>query len=148
MLRITRMSDYAVVVLVELMQANSCVSVSSLAQHTKLTEPTTSKVLKALVQAKIVVSTRGANGGYSLALAPKDISIEHIINAIDGPIAITDCANGDEPDCILSDACSIRGRWDGVNTAIRGVLSDVTLLDMASGKNDHKEKEQRRYGSY
>lgn len=147
MLKITRMSDYAVVVLVELMQADSCVSVSNLAQHTKLTEPTTSKVLKSLVQAGIVISTRGANGGYSLAAAPEDISVEQIIKAIDGPIAITDCANGNEPDCILSDACSIRGRWDGVNAAIRGVLSDVTLANMASGR-DNKEKEQRHYGSY
>ena len=147
MLKITRMSDYAVVVLVELTQADSCVSVSNLAQHTRLTEPTTSKVLKALVHAGIVISTRGANGGYSLAATPQDISIEQIIKAIDGPIAITDCANGNEPDCILSDACSIRGRWDGVNTAIRGVLSDVTLADMA-GEMNNKEKEQRHYGSY
>ena len=147
MLKITRMSDYAVVVLVELMQGDTCVSVSSLAQHTRLTEPTTSKVLKALVHAGIVISTRGANGGYSLAATPQDISIEQIIKAIDGPIAITDCANGNEPDCILSDACSIRGRWDGVNAAIRSVLSDVTLADMA-GEMNNKEKEQRHYGSY
>lgn len=147
MLKITRMSDYAVVVLVELMQTETCMSVSGLAQEMKLTEPTISKVLKALVQAGIVISTRGSNGGYSLAAAPQDISVEQIINAIDGPIAITDCANGNEPDCVLSDSCSIRGRWDGVNTAIRGVLSNVTLADMAGGVNN-KEKEQRHYGSY
>ncbi|PCI56729.1 MAG: SUF system Fe-S cluster assembly regulator [Alphaproteobacteria bacterium] len=147
MLKITRMSDYAVVVLVELMQTKSCMSVSGLAQEMKLTEPTISKVLKALVQAGIVISRRGSNGGYSLAASPQDISVEQIINAIDGPIAITDCANGNEPDCVLSDVCSIRGRWDGVNTAIRGVLSNVTLADMAGGMHN-KEKEQRHYGSY
>ncbi|PCJ96351.1 MAG: SUF system Fe-S cluster assembly regulator [Zetaproteobacteria bacterium] len=143
MIKITRMTDYAVVVLVALGATETLSSVSSLAQSTRLAEPTISKVLKALVRAKIVLSVRGSNGGYSLASKPEDISVESVINAIDGPIAITNCSDGYELDCSFENICSVVGRWDDVNTAIRSVLQNVTLADMAGNERDH-----RNYGSH
>ncbi|MGH1378404.1 MAG: SUF system Fe-S cluster assembly regulator [Alphaproteobacteria bacterium] len=131
MLKITKMSDYAVIVLIEMMQAEDCVSVAGLAQQMQLPKPTISKVLKSLAQAGIVISTRGTNGGYSLGFPPEDISIEQIISAIDGPISLVDCVDGGEPGCKLGDNCPIRGRWDSVNTAVKGVFSNVSLADMA-----------------
>ena len=144
MLRVSKLADYAVVMLAS-MAGQSCntVNTAALAGFTKLPEPTVSKILKQLTKSGIVRSTRGINGGYRLARMPEDISAEEIIRIMDGPVSITACTDGAEPDCTLSTCCSVRGRWDGINTAIRDALRAVTLADMIQ-----KPEEEKRYGSY
>lgn len=131
MLKISKISDYAVVILAELARnQEGCFSASCLAKETRLPEPTVSKILKILAKNDLVKSTRGINGGYTLDKSPNDITIEDVIVATDGPIAITACSDGAEPDCGVAQSCSVRGRWDDVNTAIKNTLNAVTLNDM------------------
>ncbi len=125
------MADYAVVILVAMVgQENALVTTSALVEQTKLSEPTVAKVLKILGRGGVVKSARGINGGYALARAPSEITIEDIVRVVDGPVSITACSDGMEPDCSLAGSCSVRGRWDGVNAAIRDALVGITLMDM------------------
>lgn len=131
MIRISKLADYSVVILADLaLDKQGLQSASDLAKKTNLAEPTVSKVLKMLVKAEIVNSVRGANGGYQLCKAPHQIGVSQIIEAIDGPIAITACAGEVEHDCGLIQSCSVRGRWSKVNYALLSALKDVTLADM------------------
>jgi Rrf2 family protein len=75
-------------------------------------------------------STRGVHGGYGLARPPETITITEIITAMDGPIAIVECA--DNSSCALEGVCSMHGRWGKVNQAIRSALSNVTLSDLST----------------
>jgi len=131
MIKISKLADYSVVILSTMStHSHDLMSASTVSELTKLPEPTVSKVMKLLSKAQIIQSTRGINGGYSLIKDPERITMESVITAIDGPIAITACADGAEPDCSLSHSCSLRGRWDGVNAALRSALETVTLADM------------------
>lgn len=139
MIRISKLADYAVVILSEMAHASDDLcSASHLAQITNLSEPTVSKILKLLTRGNVIESVRGVNGGYKLSHPPKEITIADVITAIDGPIALVACADDAVPDCTLSQSCALRGRWDDVNAAVRGALMDVTLVDMMQ---NNKEKE-------
>ncbi|MCW3476455.1 SUF system Fe-S cluster assembly regulator [Limobrevibacterium gyesilva] len=136
MLRLSKLTDYAVVVLIRLdegQRAAGCDGVQTspgIAAATGVPEPTVAKVLKALSASSLVVSQRGARGGYRL-LRPLDaIAIADVIAAIDGPIALTACVDGNQGGCEVQSLCAVKGRWDLVNDAIQGALSSITLADM------------------
>ena len=82
-----------------------------------------------MARADLVTSTRGANGGYRLARPPQDISAADVIDALDGPVSITECSASDG-DCEHEDVCSVGGAWQRINLAIRRALCDVTLNDL------------------
>lgn len=131
MIRISKMADYAVVILAEMGRGEvRQMSSSSLSERVCIPEPTVSKILKILSKANLVCSMRGVNGGYSLNLPIEQISMRDVISAVDGPIAITSCTDGHTPDCSLAQSCSTRGRWDKVNTVIIDALKQVSLADM------------------
>ena len=135
MLRLSKLTDYAVVVLIRLADGNrptpDCVQTSpGLSAGTGVPEPTVAKVLKALATAGLVASTRGARGGYRLLRPLEAISVADVITAIDGPIALTACVDGSTTCCDVSSVCSMKGRWDLVNAAIDQSLSAITLADM------------------
>ncbi len=141
MIRISKMADYAVVILVCLSRRqDQMMSASAIAEDTKLPEPTVSKILKSLARENIVKSTRGTNGGYVLVDKADDLGVARIIEVMDGPIAITSCSDGHAPDCGLAGSCGVRGRWDDVNAVIREALENVSLADM-SGKRNFEAKE-------
>lgn len=130
MIKLGKLTDYAVVLLVQLTREGegaSC-SASQLALRTRLPEPTVAKVLKKLSQEKIIESARGAMGGYRLTRAPAELSVRDVIEAMDGPIAITTCV---ETSCATEQQCPAKGKWWPVNNAIRIALQMVTLADMA-----------------
>ena len=134
MIKLSRLTDYAIVLLTQMaLEGKGVHSASNLAEKTFLPMPTVSKVLKQLTKANIVTAQRGATGGYILACEPKAISVATLIEAMDGPIAITDCAgSGESEDCCNVQAnCPVRGNWDKVNVAVRGALQAVSLADMA-----------------
>jgi FeS assembly SUF system regulator len=130
MLRVSKLTDYATVVMTGLAAAGDGVlSAQVLAERAHLEAPTVSKLLKQLAQAGLVVSTRGINGGYRLARAPREISIADIVVAIEGPIGMTECsvqagACGHEPHC------GVRVNWQRINQAIATALAEVSLADM------------------
>lgn len=130
MLRLSKLTDYAVVVLVRLSGGASVQTSPGIAATTGIPEPTVSKVLKALAGAGLVASQRGAHGGYRLSRPLATIPIAEVIAAIDGPIALTACVEGSVTNCEVLGLCPVRGRWDPVNTAIREALSAITLADM------------------
>ena len=130
MLRLSKLTDYAVVVLVRLSRGEAVQTSPGIAAATGIPEPTVAKVLKALSGGGLVTSQRGARGGYRLLRALAAIPVSDVIAAIDGPIALTACVEGSGTDCESRELCPMRGRWDPVNLAIQQALADITLADM------------------
>lgn len=130
MLRLSKLTDYAVVVLVRLSTGDEVQTSPGIAAATGIPEPTVAKVLKTLAAGGLVASQRGARGGYRLMRSLAAIPISDVIAAIDGPIALTACVDGAAVSCECQEICPMRGRWDPVNQAIRQALSDITLADM------------------
>ena len=134
MLRISKMTDYATLLLAELRAAPALASASELAGRTGLGLATASKVLKILARADLVTAQRGSNGGYRLTQPADMISAAAIIDAIEGPVAITECAT-DDIACELESTCNLGGAWQKINAAIRAALTDVSLEDLCTGNN-------------
>ncbi|MCI5060943.1 MAG: SUF system Fe-S cluster assembly regulator [Alphaproteobacteria bacterium] len=135
MIKLSKMTDYAVVVLAEMaLHAGVRMSASHLAQSTKLPEPTVSKILKLLAKHNLVISRRGVNGGYLLSKSPDEIDMAAVITALDGPIALTACVEGSKDCCEYKDMCAMKGQWNPVNMAMRNALRDVSLAQMIGGK--------------
>jgi len=130
MLRLSKLTDYAVVVLVRLSHGEAVQTSPGIAAITGVPEPTVAKVLKALASAGLVISQRGARGGYRLAQPLSAIPVAKVVTAIDGPIALTACVEGSGTGCEAEHLCPVRGRWDPVNDAVRQALSHITLADM------------------
>ena len=138
MLRLSKLTDYAVVVLTRLARDGAAApsgpvqTALSLAGDTGIAEPTVAKVLKLLAQAGLVEGVRGPRGGYRLTRPLAAVPLSEIIVAIDGPIALTACVDGGTGMCEAEGICPVRGRWDPVNEAIRRALSGITLADLAA----------------
>jgi FeS assembly SUF system regulator len=131
MLRISRLTDYATVILATLAQEPGKLQTSAcLAEQTKLALPTVSKVLKQLQRAGLVASTRGLRGGYQLARPATEISAGEILDALEGPFALTDCASG-HGNCGYEKSCRVGHAWQRLNVIIRRSLRDVSLAQLA-----------------
>lgn len=131
MIKVSKLADYAVVVLSALSKSDGALmAASTLSSVTHIPEPTVAKVTKKLAKAGIIESIRGANGGYKLAQSPEHLSVYTIIAAIDGPLELTDCVTSGDHECSFSFACPSLGRWDKVNAAIQNTLEEVKLSDM------------------
>jgi FeS assembly SUF system regulator len=135
-LRLSKLTDYAVVVLTRLARDGATPSgpvqtAFSLAGDTGIAEPTVAKVLKVLAHAGLVEGVRGPRGGYRLTRPLASMPLSEVIAAIDGPIALTACVDGGSGMCEAEGICPVRGRWDPVNDAIRRALSGITLADLA-----------------
>jgi FeS assembly SUF system regulator len=130
MLRVSKLTDYATVVLTCLVAAGDGVqSAQCLAERARLEVPTVSKLLKQLGQAGLVVSSRGINGGYRLARPPERISIADIVTAMEGPIGMTECS-ATAGSCGHETHCGVRVNWQRINVAIADALASVSLADM------------------
>lgn len=130
MLKIGKLTDYGVVVLDHLAQIGSVQqSTEEIADATILPQPTVRKVMKALVDAGLVIAKRGAKGGYRLARAPEQIRILDVVQAFEGPIALTECSV-DEHHCDIIENCSLSSSWGGINKLLMQVLARVSLEDV------------------
>ena len=130
MLRISKLTDYGTVLLAHLAaEPASVCSAADASAATGIAPPTVSKLFKALAKSGLVTSTRGANGGYQLARSPQAISAADIIDALEGPVSITECSAADSL-CAHEKVCSVGGAWQRINVAIRRALDDVTLNDL------------------
>jgi FeS assembly SUF system regulator len=136
MLRLSKLTDYAVVVLVRLSQGEAVQTSPGIAASTGIPEPTVAKVLKILAAGGLVASHRGAHGGYRLLRPVQSVAVSEVIEAIDGPIALTACVDGGS-NCDAHNLCPVRGRWDPVNDAIYQALSAITVADMAEPRAAH-----------
>jgi FeS assembly SUF system regulator len=130
MLRMSKLTDYGTLVLSELAVRREAPSSAGLvAGRTHLALPTVSKLLKALTRSGLVVSKRGAQGGYALARAPETITAAEIIDALEGPVAITECS-AKRGSCDLEAFCHVGSAWQRINLSIREALQQVTLADL------------------
>jgi len=137
MIKLGKLTDYAIIVMGQLAQGAAAASRSAhyLADKTGVPEPTVSKVLKALSRGDLVVSTRGAAGGYKLSKAADQISLAEIITALDGPIAIVACANGSCGEgCGLWATCTAKSNWGRVNDVIKSALEGIKLTEIVKAE--------------
>jgi FeS assembly SUF system regulator len=137
MLRISRLTDYATVILALLAEQPDRVrTATALAEEARIAAPTVSKLLKQLQRAALVVSTRGLHGGYQLARPAAQISAAAILDALEGPVALTDCAAG-HGNCEIEETCRVGRVWQRLNLAIRRSLHDVSLAQLAGIDTTH-----------
>ena len=132
MLRMSKLTDYATVILSHLSDADGALhTATDIADRTGLGRPTVSKLLKAMTRAEIVTSVRGPHGGYRLARSAEEISAD-VIDALEGPVAITACSST-EVGCDLEPVCRVGSAWQRINLAIRVALRDVSLAQLTEG---------------
>ena len=133
MLRVSKLTDYATVVMTVLAGASdspaTVLSAQDLAARARLELPTVSKLLKQLAHAGLVESFRGVNGGYRLARIPEQISIAEIVIAMEGPIGMTECS-AHAGQCDHEPHCGVRVNWQRINQTIAHALANVSLADM------------------
>lgn len=135
MLRISRLTDYGTVVLAHLASDSArLMSAAEVAATSGLGLPTVSKILKSLARADLVVSTRGAQGGYRLSREPQLISAADVIDALEGPVSITECSGADSH-CDFEAVCNVGSAWQRINVAIRRALEDVSLSDLLRSRS-------------
>ncbi len=133
MLRMSKLTDYGTLVLAQLASnSGNLTSAVQLSNATRIGRPTVSKLLKALAKAGLVVSERGAMGGYTLARSPENISAADIIDALEGPVAITECSLVAGA-CDLEQFCRVGRAWQLINRSIRVALQDISLADLQTG---------------
>jgi FeS assembly SUF system regulator len=132
MLRVTKLTDYATVVLTVLASEPDVVaSAAGLAERAGLEAPTVAKLLKPLAQAGLVEAFRGANGGYRLARPAEAISLFEIVEAMEGPLGMTECSVH-AGSCGIEDSCGVRANWRRINDVVADALRGVSLAQMLS----------------
>ncbi|BCT92866.1 transcriptional regulator [Lysobacter helvus] len=133
MLRVTKLTDYATVVLTALAAAgpDTVLSAAELAERAGLEATTVAKLLKPLAQAGLVASFRGAHGGYRLAREANAISLIEIVEAMEGPLAMTECSLHADA-CGIEHSCGVRANWRRINDVVADALRGVTLADLVS----------------
>ena len=133
-MRLTHLADYAVVMMTAAARrpASSRLSATELADETGVPLPTAQKLMQRLAAHGLLVGTRGSGGGYALARPVNDISLADIVEAVEGPIAMTQCSGSDEPsDCALDAHCRVKPHMGIVGAKVRGALHAVSLRELA-----------------
>jgi FeS assembly SUF system regulator len=132
-MRLTHLADYAVVIMTAAARRESGarLSASDLAQDTGVPLPTAQKLMGRLAAAGLLTSVRGAAGGFTLARPAAEISLADIVEAVEGPIALTQCADGVNHDCALDAHCRLKPHMGIVGNAVRGALGAVSLTELA-----------------
>ena len=134
-MRLSSLADYAVVMMAAAARrscGSSRLSATVLADETGVPLPTAQKLVGRLAAAGLVESARGAGGGFRLARPAGAISLADIVEAVEGPIAMTVCVDPDRHDCALDGHCAVKPHWGVVNEAIRGALADVSLAQLSA----------------
>jgi FeS assembly SUF system regulator len=128
MIRISKLTDYGILLLTQLSAEGA--TARDLAKDTGVPLPTVAKILKLLAKHDLLEGSRGSQGGYRLGRPPGEITIAQVVEALEGPIALTECA-GDTHTCGLEATCPVRGNWNRINRAVFAALSGLTLAEMS-----------------
>jgi FeS assembly SUF system regulator len=132
-MKLSSLADYAVVMMSTV--ARHCgqarLNAVLLAEETGIPLPTVQKLVSRLSAAGLLRSVRGAGGGFALARPAAAVSLADIIEAIEGPIAMTACVDTGRHDCGLEGSCRVQPHWPIVNAAVRGALAGVSLGSLA-----------------
>jgi len=132
-MRLSNLADYAVVMLAAAARSDGArLSATCLAEETGVPLPTAQKLVGRLAAAGLIVSSRGTGGGFKLARCAAEISLADIVEAVEGPIAMTSCVEAGRHDCGVEHSCRVKPHWNAVNSAMRGALAGVTLESLAA----------------
>jgi FeS assembly SUF system regulator len=135
MLKLNRMTDYGAVILSVLASQwrydrGESLSAVEIATKSGLGQASVAKILKILAASGLVSASRGKNGGYRLTAPPEEISVSALIEAMEGPIALTACVETSADPCAAQNSCFLSGNWEHINRAINGALSQVTIAHL------------------
>ena len=132
-MRLSHLADYAVVLMTAAARrpAGARLSATELAQETGVPLPTAQKLMGQLAGSGLLSSARGAAGGFALAKAAEEISLADIVEAVEGPIALTMCSDSNNHECILDAHCRVKPHMGVVSSAVRGALGAVSLTELA-----------------
>jgi FeS assembly SUF system regulator len=133
-MRLTHLADYAVVMMTAAARRglDARLSATELAEETGVPLPTAQKLMQSLSRHGLLVGQRGAGGGYALARPAGDISLADIVEAVEGPIAMTQCNSAPGvSDCALDSHCKVKGHMGIVGEKVRGALDAVRLTELA-----------------
>ncbi len=139
MLRIGKLADYGLLVSTFLSKTRGQATTEEIVNGTGIHLATVRKLLKFLVDAELVVSKRGLRGGYHLGRDPQTISVAEVIQAVEGPIALTECCKEDCY-CELAEGCSLNSNWGHINRLITDQLSAISIDDMSHQQQRATEK--------
>jgi FeS assembly SUF system regulator len=136
MIRLTRLADYAVLLMTHLghewtRHPERVHNAAGLSAETHIPAPTVSKLLGVMSRGGLLTSHRGQAGGYTLARPPAAISVADIVGAVDGPIALTDCLT-DDSGCGIESLCGVRTSWQKINKAVAGALGEISLAELCA----------------
>ena len=148
MIKLSKLADYGIVIITHLAQGSRhssqagatpgrsatdrSASAVEVAKATGIPQPMTSKILKALMRAELVRSVRGARGGYTLAKPASTMTVVDVVEALEGPIALTTCVEHGNHACSIESQCPTRATWQKINMAVRAALSELTIEAMAT----------------
>ncbi|MEX0386345.1 SUF system Fe-S cluster assembly regulator [Spiribacter onubensis] len=136
MIRLNRETDYGIGILTLMArEPDGRFNAGALAEARGLPQPIVSKILKHLARSDLLVSYRGAKGGYGLARRPEAISIAEIITVLEGPIALTDCIEDGQEACQYGSQCNISNVWSRINDVVLNALSEITLAEMTTAED-------------
>ena len=138
-MRLSSLADYAVVMMsatarhcgMSMRGASARLNATTLALETGLPLPTVQKLVSRLSAAGLIESSRGTGGGFRLSRPAAAISLADIVEAVEGPIALTACVDAGTHDCCIEESCRVKPHWNVVNTAVRGALDGVSLASLA-----------------
>lgn len=137
MLRISKLTDYAMVILSFLaLDPAKIASASAIAGEVHLGVPTVSKLLKILSEAGLVRSFRGMGGGYQLAKTASEITVAEVVTAVEGHLAMTECCSTVNT-CAIHSLCALKDNWQIINKVILDALASLTLQEMIHPLKGH-----------
>ncbi|MGM0632690.1 MAG: SUF system Fe-S cluster assembly regulator [Pseudomonadota bacterium] len=147
MLRISKLSDYAVVIVSSMASENERHTLDELSHNTNIPLATVRKLLRQLTLSGLCIGKKGAKGGYSLAFSPEEISVLDVLQAVDGELALTQCARSHGCDCSLVDDCGLKRSWQIINSVIRDTLTRLSIADLGSNDFDSQMVRSRLIAS-
>ncbi len=136
MLRISKMSDYAVVLVSKMAGTSERLTLDDLVTATAVPLASVRKLMRLLTLAGICVGKKGAGGGYCLQRSASDISVLEVLEAVDGELALTQCAQQGDCECSLQPHCEVKHSWQVINGVIRRTLSQLSIADLSQSAHD------------
>jgi FeS assembly SUF system regulator len=137
--RLSSLADYAVVMMSAAARhcgATCRLNATTLAEETGLPLPTVQKLVSKLSSAGLLESARGTGGGFRLARPAAAITLADIVEAVEGPIALTACVDGGKHDCCVEETCRVKPHWNVVNGAVKGALAGVSLASLSANVSE------------
>ncbi len=152
MLALTKRTEYALIALHYMIEQGAIAddaknfgshppaSAREIAERYQMPLPLLMNILKKLSQEGVLVSLRGAKGGYALAIDPHKMTLARLIEVLEAPVCLVDCAvvkrdaegNVIQPDCKINDRCPVRGPLRGLHGKLVEFLTSVSLHDICS----------------